>query len=406
MYSLLLSLAAILIATKLLGELARRMGQPSVVGELVAGVLLGGSALGLVDPHEPAVRALAEFGLFVLMFQAGIHTDVRTVKRAGLSAMMSGAAGAILPFLGGFFVAHALGVPVIGAVVAGASLVSVSMAISARILGDNGVLHTREGQIVVGAALADGAISLVIIAIVVSLGGAAASTSSAGRALAISAVFIAAWLAVGRYVGPPIFRLLDGIRAKGSLGLFGMAFGLLLAVIAAAVGSATIIGAFVGGVILHPTPQRQEIERTTAQIGHFFIPIFFAAVGASLDVHALVSPHAAALGAALVTIGIAGKVIAGYAPWDFSGNKLLIGVAMVPRGEIGLIFAQMGLAAGAITPEMFGAIVLMAFVTTLVSPPMLRALVRRDESLDREHVEAADPPRTNGRRQTTAGRRH
>jgi Kef-type K+ transport system membrane component KefB len=188
--------------------------------------------------------------------------------------------------------------------------------------------------------------------------------------------------------------------------MFGISFGLLLAAIAMASGTAMIIGAFVGGMILHPTPQRQEIERTTAQIGHLFVPIFFAVVGASIELSALASPSILAIGAALIAVGILGKVIAGFAPWNFQGNKLLVGVAMVPRGEVGLIFAQMGLSTGAITPELFGAILLMVVVTTFVAPPLLGAVIRRDESLEREELSGPEILAPDGPRQTTVGRKH
>ncbi len=407
MYSLLLSLAAVIIATKLLGELARRFGQPSVLGELLAGVMLGGGALALVDPRDPAMHALGELGLFVLLFQLGLHTDMRSLRRVGSSAMMVAVAGVVLPFGAGFLVVRALGIAVMPAVIAGASLTATSMAISARVLGDEGVLHTREGQVVLGAALADDVIGLIVLSVVVALvGGENVSATGIARTSAISVGFIVIALAVGGYAIPPLFRVLDGIRAKGSLGMFGISFGLLLAAIALASGTAMIIGAFVGGMILHPTPQRQEIERTTAQIGHLFVPIFFAVVGASLELSALASPSILAIGAALITVGILGKVIAGYAPWNFQGNKLLVGVAMVPRGEVGLIFAQMGLSTGAITPELFGAILLMVVVTTFVAPPLLGAVIRRDESLEREELSGPEILAPDGRRQTAVGRKH
>ena len=405
--SLLLSIAAIIIATKLFGELARRLGQPSVLGELVAGVLLGGSALGVVDPRDPALHALGQLGLFILIFQIGIHTDVRALRRVGRTAMIVAVAGVILPFAGGYAGLRALGVPVIAAVIAAASLTATSMAISARVLGDKGVLRSREGQVVLGAALADDVIGLIIFSVVVALvAGVHISGAAVARVSAVSVGFIVVALAGGGYVVPPLFRALDGIRAEGSLGMFGIAFGLLLAALADASGTAMIIGAFVAGTILVPTPQRHEIERTTAQIGHFLVPIFFAVVGASVELRTLASAQALEVGAVLIAAGITGKVLAGFAPWKFEGNKLLIGAAMVPRGEVGLIFAQMGLATGAITPELFGAIMLMVVVTTFVSPPLLDAVIRRDESLEREHVEVPDALKPNGRRQTTVGRRH
>jgi Kef-type K+ transport system membrane component KefB len=407
MYSLLISLAAILIATKLLGELARRAGQPSVLGELLAGVILGGSALALLDPRDPAMHGLGELGLFVLIFQIGLHTDVRSLRRVGASAIVVAVAGVVLPFAGGFFAARALGVPVLAAVIAGASLTATSMAISARVLGDKGALRTKEAHVVLGAALADDVIGLIILSVVAALAeGTSVSVAGVARVSAVSVGFIAVALAGGRYAIPPLFRVLDKIRANGALGILGIAFGLLLAGVAAASGTAMIIGAFVAGMILHPTPHRHEIERATAQIGHFLVPVFFAVVGASVDLVALASRPALEAGAALVAVGVAGKVLAGFAPWRFKGNKLLIGVAMVPRGEVGLIFAQMGLATGAITPQLFAAIMMMVIVTTFLTPPLLGAVIRRDDSIDREDPETGDVRKTGGRRQTAVGRRH
>ncbi len=407
MFSLLLSLAAIIIATKLLGELARRFGQPSVLGELLAGVILGGSAFALIDPRDPATHALGQLGLFILIFQIGVHTDVRSLRRVGSSALLVAIAGVVLPFVGGFFVARALGFAVIPAVIAGASLTATSMAISARVLSDKGVLQTREGQVVLGAALADDVIGLIILSVVVAVvGGAGVSAAGITKVSVVSIGFVVISIALGNYAVPPLFRVLDGIRAKGSLGMFGIAFGLLLAAIAMASGTAMIIGAFVAGMVLHPTPQRHEIERTTAQVGHFFVPIFFAVVGASIDLAAFTSAPALETGAALIAVGIAGKVIAGFAATRFQGNKLLVGVAMIPRGEVGLIFAQMGLSTGVITPELFGAIMLMVVVTTFVTAPLLGVVIRRDESLEREETRGPEILTADGRRQTTAGRRH
>jgi Kef-type K+ transport system membrane component KefB len=406
-YSLLLSLAAIIIATKLLGELSRRFGQPSVLGELLAGVILGGSALGLVDPRDPATHALGQLGLFVLIFQIGVHTDLRSLRRVGSSALTVAVAGVVLPFIGGFFVSRAFGFTVLASVIAGASLTATSMAISARVLGDKGVLHTREGQVVLGAALADDVIGLIVLSVVVAVvGGSSVSLAGVAKISALSVGFVIVALAVGSYAIPPLFRQLDTIRAKGSLGMFGIAFGMLLAAIALASGTAMIIGAFVAGMILHPTPQRNEIERTTAQIGHFLVPVFFAVVGASVDLASLASNPALAIGAALIAVAIIGKIAAGFAPVNFQGNKMLVGAAMVPRGEVGLIFAQMGLSTGAITPELFGAIMLMVVVTTLVSPPLLGVVIRRDKAIEREHSQGPEILAPDGRRQTTAGRRH
>ncbi|HEV8410802.1 MAG TPA: cation:proton antiporter [Gemmatimonadaceae bacterium] len=407
MYSLLLALAAVIVATKLLGELSRRLGQPSVLGELLAGVILGGSALGLLNPNDPVISALAQLGLFMLIFQIGAHTDLRSLRRVGSSALTVAVAGVVLPFIGGFVVTRAFEFSVLTSVIGGASLTATSMAISARVLREKGVLNTTEGQVVMGAALADDVLGLIVLSVVVAVvGGASVSLGGVAKISAVSIGFIVAALAIGSYAIPPLFRRLDTVHTKGSVGMLGVALGMVLAAIALAGGAAMILGAFAAGVILHPTPQRHEIERTASQIGHFFVPIFFAAVGASVNLRALASTTALGIGAALIVVACLGKIAAGFAPWKFQGNKMLVGVAMVPRGEVGLIFAQMGLSTGAITPELFGGIMLMVVVTTFVSAPLLDAVIRRDHEIEREHSLEPEALAPGGRRQTTAGRRH
>ena len=370
-------LAAVILATKLLGEVAQRLGQPAVLGELLAGVLLGTSALGLFDPRDPVLHALADLGVLVLLFQIGLHTDLRSLRRVGGTAMMVAGVGVVLPFAGGVLVARALGMGIIPALVTGAALTATSIGISARVLSDVGRLQTPEGQIVLGAAVADDVIGLIILSVVSAVaGGGAVSALGVAGITAVAVGFVVVALVMGSVAIPPLFRLVERIRISGALGLIALAFALLLALLAGRSGSATIVGAFAAGLILHPTPQRREIEASVTSLGHFFVPIFFASVGASVDLRALASGPALLTGGGLVLVGVLGKVAAGYSPWWFEGNKLLVGVAMVPRGEVGLIFAQMGLASGAISPELFAALMLMVATTTLLSPPLLARIAK------------------------------
>lgn len=373
---LLVALAAVILATRLLGEIAQRLGQPSVLGELLAGVLLGGSALHILDPHDPVIHAIAELGVLVLLFQIGLHTDVRALRKAGGSAVMVAAVGVVAPFVGGYVAFQALGAGTLPSLIAGAALTATSIGISARVLKDLGRLNTPEGQVVLGAAVLDDVIGLIILSVVSGLAaGGTVSVVGIARISGVAIGFIVVALVAGGLVVPRLFWQLSRIRARGSVGLLALAFALTLAWLADTNGSAMIIGAFAAGLILHPTPQREEIEKSMTALGYFFVPIFFASIGASVDLAALVTPVALTGGAALIAVGVIGKLIAGFAPWWFDGNKLLIGVAMVPRGEVGLIFAQMGLASGAITPETFGALMLMVVVTTFLTPPALQWVV-------------------------------
>jgi Kef-type K+ transport system membrane component KefB len=375
--NLLVVLFALLVATKVLGLIAQRLGQPSVVGELIAGIVLGQSVLGILNPSDPVIHSLAELGVIVLLFEIGLHTDIRSLLRVGSSAMAVAVVGVILPFVLGYGVCVALGMPPISATVAGAALTATSIGISARTLSDLGQLRTPEGQIVLGAAVIDDVIGLVILSVVAGIvGGVAPSAGGIASTTAIAIGFIVGALVLGSLFVPPFFRFVDRVEASGTLGVAGLAFAFLLAWLASIARSATIVGAFAAGLVLHNTPQRSRIESTTTSLGHFFVPIFFAAVGASVQLDALANSRVLAIGAAMLAVGIAGKVAAGYAPVWLHGRKLLIGVAMVPRGEVGLIFAQMGLVSGLLTPQLFSAVTLTVLGTTLVTPPALAYLVR------------------------------
>lgn len=388
--ALLLVLVAIIVATKVFGALAQRIGQPAVLGELLAGVLLGGSALKLVDPTDPVVHALSELGVLILLFQIGLHTDLRSLAKVGSTALFAGSVGVVLPFLGGFGVATLMGVETLPAIVIGAALTATSIGISARVLSDLGQLKSAEGQVVIGAAVFDDVIGLIILSIVASMvAGADLTLLGIGTIAGVAIGFVVVALALGSVAIPPLFRVIERVRLSGTLSAASLGFALSLALLATQAGSAMIIGAFAAGLILHPTPQRHEIEESATHLGFFFVPIFFATVGASIDLGALMTREALIIGSLLILVGVAGKVIAGFAPWWFTGNKLLVGVALVPRGEVGLIFAQLGLAAGVLSSERFGALMLMVVVTTFVTPPLLGLIAARavpDEEGAPDHV--------------------
>lgn len=374
---LLVTLAALILATKLVGELAQRIGQPAVLGELLAGVLLGPSLLRVVAPTDPVLEALAMLGVLILLFEIGLHTDIRSLRDVGKHAAVVALVGVVAPFAGGYIVGIALGFTPLEALVAGAALTATSIGISARVLRDLGRLDTPEGQVVLGAAVLDDLIGLIILSVVTAaVAGAGISAFGIAKSAAVAIGFVAAALAVGSFAVPPIFRIVERLRTTGALGLIALAFAFLLAWAADASGSAMIIGALAAGMVLHRTPQRAMIERSVTQLGYFFVPIFFAVIGAMIDLRALATPSALIAGVALTVVGIAGKLVSGYALRGFDGNRLVVGVAMIPRGEVGLIFAHAGIATGAIAAGQFGAIMLMVIATTLVTPPWLSAVTR------------------------------
>jgi Kef-type K+ transport system membrane component KefB len=344
----------------------------------MAGMILGASVFGLLDPTDPVIHALSELGVIVLLFEIGLHTDLRAMAKVAGTATTVGLVGVILPFALGYYGASAiLGFERIPALVCGAALTATSIGISARVLSDLGQLESREGQVVLGAAVLDDVVGLIVLSVVSSIVlGGAWSVSSVAVTAGLAIGFIIVALTLGRFLARPVFASLRTIRTSGTLGVVALAFAFLLSSLAATSGSAMIIGAFAAGVILHGSAERVEISRAATTIGHFLVPIFFATVGASVQLSAFMDPRILAAGGLLIAAGVVGKFAAAYAPWRFKGNKKLIGVAMIPRGEVGLIFAQMGLSTGAVTRPIFSALTLMVMVTTFMAPPLL-AIVGR-----------------------------
>jgi len=375
---LLLLIAVILVAAKVLGEVAERIGQPAVVGELLAGVILGPSIVGFIDPTLPALHLMAEIGVVLLLFSIGLETDLKRLMSVGGAAFTVAIVGVLLPFGAGFGVARALGIELLPAIVAGAALTATSVGITARVLSDLGQLHSVEGQIVLGAAVIDDVIGLVILAVVSDLvAGNAPSILGVFRTTAMAFGFLAATLLLGRVVLPPLFALISRTGKEHTLATMALVLAFLLAVAASELGSALIVGAFAAGLVLAPTEHAPVIERGIVRLANVFVPIFFVAVGAAVDVRTFGSPGVLAIGLALTVVAVLGKLAAGYAPVWIRARKTLIGVGMIPRGEVGLIFAQTGLAAGVINAGEYSALMLMVLVTTFIAPPLLRQLITK-----------------------------
>src|SRR5215208_1301759 len=273
---LLLVLAALLVSAKLLGALAQRLGQPAVLGELLAGVLLGASVVGLLDPSDPAIHALSELGAIVLLFEIGLHTDLRAMAKVAGAASTVGTVGVVIPFALGYAGATSiLGLERIPALVCAAALTATSVGISARVLSDIGQLKSREGQVVLGAAVLDDIIGLIVLSVVASIvSGGSWTVIGVLRTTAIAVGFIVVALTLGKLLARPVFSSIQTIRAPGTLAVVALAFAFLLSSLAVTSGSAMILGAFAAGLILHTTAERVEIDRATTAIGHLLVPIF------------------------------------------------------------------------------------------------------------------------------------
>jgi Kef-type K+ transport system membrane component KefB len=371
-------LVAILVSAKLCGELAEKIGQPAVLGELIAGVLLGSSVLGILDPHVEVIHLLAEVGVILLLFQIGLETNLPRLLRVGPASAAVAVTGVILPFALGYIVSKALGLATLPAVVAGAALTATSVGITARVLSDLGRLQEPESQIVLGAAVIDDIIGLIILAVVANImAGGELTAASVGLTTLIAFGFVIGVVVLGRFVIPPLFNLLSRVGREETLGTMALAFAFLIAFLADRAGSALIIGAFSAGLVLGPTPHAHVVEHGVLRLSMLFVPIFFVWVGAAVDVRTFADPQVLLIGGSLIVVAVAGKFIAGYTPFWFKGRKAVIGVGMMPRGEVGLIFAQMGLTTGALTTGLFSALTLMVMVTTFLAPPLLKMLFPR-----------------------------
>lgn len=399
--SLVLALAIILIAAKLGGDLAVRIGQPAVLGELVAGVILGN--LGLLGlpalafvRESPLIDSLARLGVLVLLFEIGLESTVKQMLGVGLSAFLVATLGAIAPFALGVGVGMWL-LPEQGGTVhafLGATLCATSVGIAARVLKDLGRSQSREARIILGAAVIDDVLGLVVLAVVTG----AAVSASIGQGFAISSVlvilakaaaFLVGSLVLGMLVSRPLFALAARLKARQVLLAVGLAFCFIFSWLADALGLAPIVGAFAAGLILEDVHDRDFVakgEQTLAElirpISGFLAPIFFVLMGMTTDLRWFAQPSVLGLALALTVAAILGKQVCGLGVLGKGIDRLSVGVGMIPRGEVGLIFANIGLTlsvAGApvLSRSTYSAVVVMVIVTTLVTPPALKFTLGR-----------------------------
>ncbi len=384
------AIAIILLAAKIGGELAVRVGQPAVLGELVFGVVLGASVIGTIPAEGPlheVLGLLAEIGVVILLFEIGLETDLREMFRVGRPAVSVAMVGVVAPFVLGYVTWMLMtGDGGTVAVFVGATLTATSVGITSRVLSDLHQMHTPEARVILGAAIVDDVLGLVILAIVSGLAaGAALSLVGIALKLAIAVGFLVAAVVLGRWFVPRLFAIIEKMQVKGVLFVLAFAFVLALSALAGSVGSALIIGAFAAGLILSSTNHFDLITKNTHPLSDIFAPIFFVYVGSSVNVALLnpassqFSPATLLVAGALLVVAILGKLASGYVVgWGKEKlNHLAIGVGMVPRGEVGLIFAHLGLDNNVIDEAAFNALVLVVMLTTFVAPPLLKVIFRR-----------------------------
>jgi Kef-type K+ transport system membrane component KefB len=372
----------VLLAAKLGDEVFKRIGQPAIVGEILGGVLVGPSVLGLVEVGE-VLRVFSELGVVFLLFWVGLETRLSEMRAVGKVAAGVGAAGVVVPFLAGFGLGLALGESSDTSVFLGAALAATSAGITSATFLDLGIGRTRGARTVLGAAVVDDILALILLS--VAVGMAADGGVDAGKillALGIAVGFVGFVGLGGTQLLSSRPRLLEAPRFSESPLLPAVLLCLGLAAFAAGIGLAALIGAFLAGMIVAETKDQSSIEEEVRPLYAFFPPFFFAFIGIELDLGALVNGDALWLLAAITVLAAATKLVPAYLAARPLGRHeaAIVGVGMVPRGEVGIVVASIGAAEGVVDAELFAVVVGMAVLTTLMAPFALRRLSRdRDD---------------------------
>jgi len=386
----------ILVFAKVFGELAERLKQPPVLGELIAGVVLGGSVLGWIKinsghslPPELAVLTfLAELGVILLLFEVGLDSDLEEFLRVGPSALLVACVGVVGPFVAGYLVSSMVfGISTVVSIFIGATLTATSVGITARTLSDLNQLHTKEAKIILGAAVIDDVLGLIILAVVSGMVSAeAVSYSSIGKTALLAIVFMVGAIFIGIKIAPFLLKVAKTLYTRGMITISAFLFCTILAFIAHELKLATIVGAFAAGLILARTEDQAHIRHRIEPLADIFIPIFFVVLGLSVNLSYFnpFNPEArSALGltGTLILVAVVMKVISGLGVLGRGVKRIVVGVGMIPRGEVGLIFASLGLARGIITVDEYAGIIAVVIATTFVTPPLLKiALAGRNRS--------------------------
>jgi len=390
-----LILLAMLLSARLLGELAARLGAPSVIGELLAGVLLGPSLFGWIDPL-PVIKLLAEIGIILLLFEIGLETDVMRLVRTGSRPVIVAIAGFVLPFLFGYVAAHyVFALPVLTALFIGGTLTATSIGITVRVLTDLKRQNRPEAQVVLGAAVLDDVLGVVLLAFLyefsisrqVELGGAA-------KVLTFVALFLVLAPLAAKLIAEIIKRFEPVSQIPGLIPTTVVSLVLFFAWLAHAVGAPELLGGFAAGlalsrrfffpmgVAIRTDPEfahRMEIQMRP--IIHLFTPIFFVMVGLSLNFRAIdwASPFIWTFSLVIFLLAVVGKMFGAFLIRESRSTQVAIGLAMIPRGEVGLIFAELGRISEIFSNEIYAGMVLVIALTTLLPPFAMKALYARRE---------------------------
>jgi Kef-type K+ transport system membrane component KefB len=399
--ALLFDLFIVFLAAKLAAELFERIHQPPVIGELLAGVLIGPYALGWIGTPDTGLiqvfhgdtaaaqeaidlvyHLVAELGIVVLLFFVGLETRIADILRVGGRAGVVAVLGVVIPFILGYgLMGPLLGHPSVESIFVGAAMVATSVGITARVLRDLGVIASTESRIILGAAVIDDILAMILLAVVAGL----ATTGSislfeigviAGQALLFTIFVALVGTGVVRRYGLKLEHLkMDG--APLAVSLLAM---LGLAALSASIGLAAIIGAFLAGMVFAEAREHFDLEHQALPIYQFLVPFFFVLTGAQVDWRLFLDGGIMGIALAVTILALLGKVVGcGLGVLGLGRRSVaIVGVGMAPRGEVGLIVASLGLSLGAIPTQIFSVVVIMSILTTLVVPPILRILYAGD----------------------------
>jgi Kef-type K+ transport system membrane component KefB len=421
----LLSLIFIYLASKVGGELSQLANLPPVLGELVAGVVVGVSALHLlVFPEAGAVASdsvvitilqqfaglsaensrevfaslsevvsvLGELGVIILLFEIGLESDLKELQKVGVRAAIVAVVGVVAPFVAGTVgLIMIFGMPTIPAVFAGAALTATSIGITSKVLSELGQLKSTEGQIIVGAAVIDDVLGIIVLAVVASLAKTGEVDIANVIYLIVSATaFLLGSIFLGQFFNNSFVAIAQKLKTRGNLVIPALIFAFVMAFLGNAIHLEAILGAFAAGLVLDETETRKELDEQILPIADVFVPIFFVTVGARVDLSVL-NPSSAdnrqglVIAAFLIVVAIIGKVITGWAVFGQEKvNRLAIGIGMIPRGEVGLVFAGIGAASGVLDKPLQAAIIIMVILTTFLAPPLLRFAFGSEETATTE----------------------
>jgi len=364
----------VLVAAKVAAEVAERIGIPAVVGEIVAGILIGPSLLNAVGGNDEVLRTLGEIGVILLLLDVGLEMDLGELSKVGRTSLLVAVVGVVAPMALGFGAMELMGEEFNTALFVGAALTATSVGITARVFGDLRALATTEARIVLGAAVADDVMGLVVLTVVVRLvTEGSVSVLSVIGIIAVAVAFLVLGALVGLRLAPALFNAIDRVsRSTGTLVAIALAFTLGFAELANSAKLAPIVGAFVAGIALSKARQSERIRRELTPVGHLFIPVFFLQIGIDADVGSFAKAEVLRDAAILLAVAVVGKLLSPIGAIGSPGDKPLIGLGMLPRGEVGLIFATIGLQSGVLGDDLYAALLLVVLATTLVTPQLLK----------------------------------